>query len=616
MLTDQLLKSGGRTDAGRKPLNSNSPWQVLVLIVALLIFAMSALPSLYGEHASLTLAKATGLKETEVSQTLNRAGIEVLAITPQKDALLVTLKDASRQMQARQLLAGQSLKADAITLSMTSAAPAWLQSVGASPIKLGLDLRGGVQFLMQVDLKPVFDAQGDSLRSAIREQARQQAQAKDQGIRNLILTKEPGLAQTKPEATRLVGTDEALGRIKVWLYANYPDWQIERRDTDWLLTLTDAARAELTRRTVHENLTIMRGRIEELGITEAIVQRHGENRILIELPGVQDPVAAKRVLGATASLSFHSLSDSGIQEPFENTHVGISRQSVLGGEHIIDARAGSDEMGLPAVNIVLDAEGGKRMSDFSRDNIGKPMATRYSEYIASERGSEKVSKVISVATINSQLGSRFSITGLGSHQEAQELAMLLRAGSMTAPVTIQKERTIGPSLGAENIRNGFAALALGLGATLVFMALWYRRLGWVANVALLANLTMLLGLIALIPGAVLTLPGIAGLVLTVGMAVDTNVLIFERIRDKMKEGRSMALAIERGFDSAFGTILDANLTTMITALVLYAIGNGPLQGFALTLGLGLVTSMVTGILLSRIIINWVYGKEQRKAVRI
>lgn len=257
------------------------------------------------------------------------------------------------------------------------------------------------------------------------------------------------------------------------------------------------------------------------------------------------------------------------------------------------------------------------MSAFSGAHIGKPMATVYREYSTDPNGeTHLVERVISVATIQSQLGNQFRITGAGSMQEAQELALLLRAGFLTAPVTIVEERTIGASLGAENIQNGFAALALGMAMTLVFMALWYRRLGWVANIALLVNLVCLLGLIALLPGAVLTLPGIAGLVLTVGMAVDTNVLIFERIKDKMAEGRSMAQSIDSGFASALSTILDANLTTMITAIVLYSLGNGPLQGFALTLGLGLLTSMFSGIFVSRALINLVWGQDVRHDVRV
>lgn len=331
------------------------------------------------------------------------------------------------------------------------------------------------------------------------------------------------------------------------------------------------------------------------------------------------------MIGATASLAFYEAKsgseavsgDDLVLKDNNGRTVMLSKRPVLTGDHIVNARAGIDKMGFSEVNISLDHAGGKIMSDFSGKHIGKPMATVYREYKTNARGeTERSERVISVATIQSQLGSQFRITGAGSTEEAQQLALLLRAGSLTAPVTIVEERTIGASLGAENIENGFSALALGMTMTLTFMALWYRRLGWVANVALIANMICLLGLIALLPGAVLTLPGIAGLVLTVGMAVDTNVLIFERIKDKLAEGRSFAQAIDLGFSSAFSTILDANITTMITALILYSIGNGPIQGFALTLGLGLLTSMFTGVFASRALINLVWRRDNRRDVRV
>lgn len=412
-------------------------------------------------------------------------------------------------------------------------------------------------------------------------------------------------------------------KIRHFVEQQYPQWQPTNGNGDNLiLTLKEKEQTELRNLTVQQNLQTMRSRIEELGITEAVVQRQGENRIRIELPGVQDPAAAKKVIGATASLAFYAVKQEGtgstmVLDDKQGRPVRVGRKPVLSGDHIIDARAGFGEMSTPEVNITLDSAGGHIMSEFSRHNIGKPMATSYSEYSRNDKGETvQTNTIISVATIQSQLGSRFRITGAGSLEDAQQLALLLRAGSLTAPVTIVEERTIGPTLGAENIKNGFAALALGMGVTLLFMAVWYRRLGWVANIALICNMIMLFGLLALIPGAVLTLPGIAGLVLTVGMAVDTNVLIFERIKDKLKEGRSFAQAIDRGFSSAFSTIFDANFTTMITAVVLYAIGNGPIQGFALTLGLGLLTSMFTGIFASRAIINLVWGRDSRHDVRV
>jgi preprotein translocase subunit SecD len=488
---------------------------------------------------------------------------------------------------------------------MEPAAPKWLTDMGFAPIQLGLDLRGGVQFLLEVDMEPVYHAQAQAMVDEITSQVRY-ARGK--------------VVNDKVEFN--FRTDADFEKAQKLIREEFPQWLRDSSDKKLTLTQSEDEQRTLRNLTVQQNLQIMRSRIEELGITEASIQRQGESRIRIELPGVQDPAAAKDVIGATASLAFYSVDDN----PTRNTQtlkdtdgnrVVIARKAVLSGEHIIDARSGIGEMGSAEVNITLDSAGGKKMSEFSRHNIGKPMATVYSEYSRDRAGnSEKTSEVISVANIQSQLGSRFRITGAGTMAEAQELALLLRAGSLTAPVTIIEERTIGPSLGAENVTNGFAALALGLGLTLTFMALWYRRLGWVANGALILNMVTLFGLIALLPGAVLTLPGIAGLVLTVGMAVDTNVLIFERIRDKMKEGRSFSSSIDRGFDSAFSSIFDANFTTMIVAVALYTIGNGPIQGFALTLGLGLLTSMFTGIFASRAIINLVWGRDQRHDVRI
>jgi preprotein translocase subunit SecD len=515
------------------------------------------------------------------------------------------LQDPAQQATAKAQLDAQLSEDTTVALAMEPAAPKWISDWGFSPIKLGLDLRGGVQFLLEVDMEPVYQAHRqmviDEITSEIRASRGRQVKDKVQiTLRN----------------------SEDISSARSIAREHFPQWQINSTANTVILTQSEEDKSTLRTLTVQQNLQIMRSRLAELGITEASVQRQGENRIRIELPGVQDPATAKDVIGATASLAFHEVvnsvnAHSKTLNDSHNNPVVVNRRAVLGGEHIIDARAGVGEMGIAEVNISLDSMGGRKMSQFSRANIGNPMATVYSEYSRDADGAnQQVSNVISVATIQSQLGNRFRITGVGSMQDAQELALLLRAGSLTAPVTIIEERTIGPSLGAENVKNGFAALALGLGFTLTFIAIWYRRLGWVANAALITNMIMLFGLIALLPGAVLTLPGIAGLVLTVGMAVDTNVLIFERIKDKMKEGRNFAQSIDRGFDSAFSSIIDANLTTMIVALALYAIGNGPIQGFALTLGLGLLTSMFTGIFASRALINLIWGRDQRRDVRV
>lgn len=579
----------------------------MVLITTIIIMILSALPSWYGEDASVQINNRSEqtIDATQVTQYLASQGIHAKSAYQKDKRLVVILEDAEQQAKAKEVLNERLLDTATVALAMEPAAPKWLTDMGFAPIQLGLDLRGGVQFLLEVDMEPVYHAQAQAMVDEITSQVRY---ARGKVVDNQVEFN--------------FRTDADFEKAQKLIREEFPQWLRDSSDKKLTLTQSEDEQRTLRNLTVQQNLQIMRSRIEELGITEASIQRQGESRIRIELPGVQDPAAAKDVIGATASLAFYSVYDN----PTRNTQtlkdtdgnrVVVARKAVLSGEHIIDARSGIGEMGSAEVNITLDSAGGKKMSEFSRHNIGKPMATVYSEYSRDRAGnSEQTSEVISVANIQSQLGSRFRITGAGTMAEAQELALLLRAGSLTAPVTIIEERTIGPSLGAENVTNGFAALALGLGLTLTFMALWYRRLGWVANGALILNMVTLFGLIALLPGAVLTLPGIAGLVLTVGMAVDTNVLIFERIRDKMKEGRSFASSIDRGFDSAFSSIFDANFTTMIVAVALYTIGNGPIQGFALTLGLGLLTSMFTGIFASRAIINLVWGRDQRHDVRI
>ncbi|GAD67057.1 preprotein translocase subunit SecD [Vibrio proteolyticus NBRC 13287] len=599
-------------------MNHYSAWKYVVLVATIIVLTLSAIPTWYGEKPSIQVTASQNNKVlssvTEVNQYLAHRNINVDTITQQGEKTTLVFNNETDQTHARGALDELLNKDDSISFSYVSVAPQWLSNLGFSPIKLGLDLRGGVQFLLNVDVDKAFEDQRNALVDEMRDMLRQER------VRNVQFVK--------------VGVDgfdlnsissDALTKSATYLKQNYPGWDVKRYSDHLSVNPTQQNKSEFQSITLTQNLKIMRDRIEELGITEALVQRQGEHSIRIELPGVQDPSQAKNVIGATATLAFHEAKEPSQGKSYDDMilkdnngrEVVLAKRPVLTGEHIVNARAGVDKMGFSEVNISLDHAGGKIMSDFSGKHIGKPMATVYREYTTNAKGeTERSERVISVATIQSQLGSQFRITGAGSMQDAQNLALLLRAGSLTAPVTIVEERTIGASLGAENIHNGFAALALGMAMTLTFMALWYRRLGWVANTALLINMVSLLGMIALLPGAVLTLPGIAGLVLTVGMAVDTNVLIFERIKDKVKEGRSFAQSIDQGFNSAFSTILDANVTTMITAVILYSIGNGPIQGFALTLGLGLLTSMFSGVFASRAIINLVWGRDGRRDVRV
>ncbi|KJY82813.1 preprotein translocase subunit SecD [Vibrio galatheae] len=597
-------------------MNRYSAWKYVVLVATVVVLTLSAIPTWYGEKPAIkvTTSHGLGVSIPELQQYLNQRDIEVAEIQQVGTATTLVFENETQQTQARQALDSLLGKDDLITFSYVSVAPKWLGEWGFSPIKLGLDLRGGVQFLLNVDIDKAFEEQRNSLMDEVRDFLRQE---RLRGVQISPVTMEAFDVKTE--------SDQVLGVATTFLMQNYPDWTVTRHSDYLAVRPTLESKNDFQAVTIKQNLKIMRERIEELGITEALVQRQGEHSIRIELPGVQDPSLAKNVIGATATLAFHEARNPSEANAYgdvvlsdnDGRDVILAKRPVLTGEHIINARAGVDKMGFSEVNISLDHAGGKIMSEFSAGHIGKPMATVYREYTTNAKGeTERTERVISVATIQSQLGSQFRITGAGSMEDAQNLALLLRAGSLTAPITIVEERTIGASLGAENIQNGFAALALGLAMTLTFMALWYRRLGWVANVALLINMASLLGMIALLPGAVLTLPGIAGLVLTVGMAVDTNVLIFERIKDKLAEGRTFAQSIDLGFGSAFSTILDANITTMITAVVLYSIGNGPIQGFALTLGLGLLTSMFSGVFASRAIINLVWGRDARREVRV
>ncbi|USD35218.1 MULTISPECIES: protein translocase subunit SecD [Vibrio] len=599
-------------------MNRYSAWQYVVLLVTVVVLALSAIPTWYGELPSIQVTTSQKNEVLDNPLQLNRyleqRNIHANEITQEDNTTILVFDNETAQTQAREVLNDLLGKQDSITFSYVSVAPKWLTDMGFSPIKLGLDLRGGVQFLLNVDVDKAFEEQRNTIVDEMRDMLRREH------IRGVKF------AQVGVDGFDLKSNSgEALTQSANYIYQNYSGWEIKRHSDYLAVKPTAQNKSDFQTVTIKQNLKIMRDRIEELGITEALVQRQGEHSIRIELPGVQDPSQAKNVIGATATLAFHEAKSPSegvsygdiVLKDNDGRDVVLSKRPVLTGEHIVNARAGVDKMGFSEVNISLDHSGGKTMSDFSGKHIGKPMATVYREYTTNANGeTERSEKVISVATIQSQLGSQFRITGAGTLDEAQNLALLLRAGSLTAPVTIVEERTIGASLGAENIENGFAALALGMAMTLIFMSLWYRRLGWVANVALVVNMISLLGLIALLPGAVLTLPGIAGLVLTVGMAVDTNVLIFERIKDKLAEGRTFAQSIDLGFGSALSTILDANITTMITAVVLYSIGNGPIQGFALTLGLGLLTSMFSGVFASRAIINLVWGRDSRRDVRV
>ncbi|WP_335991667.1 protein translocase subunit SecD [Pseudoalteromonas sp. CH_XMU1449-3] len=577
----------------------------VAMIAACILLAVSALPNLYPNKSWLHISLPDQTVTLQsVTTSLNQHGFEVTEANDSQAQLAILLAEPTQSANALSFIKTQYPQLEAKIVEHATS-PQWLQQLGLSPIKLGLDLNGGVLFVLDVDLDKAMQ---EHLSSVYQQTKLTLRKDKIRGIRASEVKEGVELQILPSGEEQLAGLVSTLqGQFKGLMHTKSTTNNL----TTVLLHFNEQSQNEFNKQVMAQSLTTLRGRIEELGITEAVTQRQGKQRIRIELPGVQDPSEAKRIIGATATLDFYQVVEVG-GKAFNvqgGGVVNLNPMAIFSGDHINNASVGKDEWGKPLVQLSLDSQGGDAMSAFSKHNIGKPMATVYSEYSRDANGDVvKKSEVINVANIAQHLSSRFSITNMKSPQAANDLALLLRAGSLTAPVTIVQEQTIGPSLGSENIEHGLVALMLGIGITLAFMALWYRRLGLIANIALLLNLTALVGLMSLLPGVVLTLPGIAGLVLTIGMAVDTNVIIFERIKEEKRKGRPTYQAIEQGYNQAFTTIFDANVTTMITAIILYAIGYGPVKGFAITLALGLLTSVFTGVYISKALSQTLYIK--------
>ena len=599
----------------QKPFMAKFKLSYIAMLIVLILLAISALPNLYPNKSWLHVSNAPHSEAQVVPSTkalvtfLNNQGLDVEQGLDKQSTINILLNEPTKSAQAQAAIKAQYPNTQ-VKIVEHATSPPWLQNFGLSPIKLGLDLNGGVLFVLDVDLDKAVDEQ--------LVNAYQQAKS------IIVKQKAHGLKAQQTEhgfeINALPNATEKLTPVIDELQSRFANLAVTTTNNGNVknvkFSYSEQGRSNFDKEIMSQTLTTLRSRIEELGITEAVTQRQGKQRIRIELPGVQDPTEAKRIIGATASLGFYQLKEIGgktfnIQS---GGTINLDPVPIFTGDHINNANIGRDDWGKPLVQLSLDGQGGDAMSAFSKANIGKPMATVYSEYSQNASGETvKKSEVINVANIAQHLSSRFSITNMKSQQAAADLALLLRAGSLTAPVTIVHEQTIGPSLGSENISNGLAALMLGMGITLAFMALWYRRLGLIANVALLLNLTSLVGLMSLLPGVVLTLPGIAGLVLTIGMAVDTNVIIFERIKEERRQGRAPYQAIQEGYKQAANTIFDANITTMITALILYGIGYGPVKGFAITLALGLLTSVFTGVYVSKILSQTLYLKMGKNA---
>ncbi len=605
---------------------------MVMLVIAIGCFY--AVPNLFGEDHAVQVvatrgAEVTASTQASVNELLASKSIAVKRSELEKGQLLVRLQNADQQLLAKELIADSLGDKFTVALNLAPATPKWLESMGGSPMKLGLDLRGGVHFLMEVDMgeaiRKMEEAKVADFRSQLREETIRYA-----GIR----VNATGIEIKFRDAENLATAERFLKtRNQDMVFTD------ASRGEDFALqaVMSEAYLKQIKEEALQQNITTIRNRVNELGVAEPVVQRQGAERIIVELPGVQDTARAKEILGATASIEFHMVDDkadpnaaqsgrvpagSEVYQRREGGTVILKKEVMLTGDHITGAQPSFDQYSRPQVSINLDAKGGTIFSDVTKDNIGKPMATLFIEYKDSgDRNADgsvkmqKIQEVISVATIQARLGRNFVITGL-SHGEAQNLALLLRAGALIAPVSIVEERTIGPSLGAENIQSGVQAMVWGMAVVLLFMLVYYRSFGLIANLALTANLVMVVGVMSMIPGAVLTLPGIAGMVLTVGMAVDGNVLIYERIREELRAGRSVQQAIHEGYGNAFSTIADANITTFITALILFAVGTGAIKGFAVTLMIGIATSMFTAIVGTRSIVNAIWGGKRVKTLSI
>ncbi|WP_288075138.1 protein translocase subunit SecD [Marinobacter sp.] len=616
-------------------LNKYPLWKNLVIVIALVIGFVYALPNVFPDDFAVQITGARS--STEVDQRiLDRAvdaleadGIQVKESELQERDALIRLNDAESQLRARPIVQEALGRDYLVALNMAPSTPEWLESVGAGPMKLGLDLRGGVHFLLEVDMETAVDQRLEAMSGQIKRELREERvryRGGDvEGNRSIVLS-------FRDESSR----SEAFDLIRDQYNQFLLDERTEEGEYLLVLSMSEAEVKSIQDYALEQNLTTIRNRVNELGVAEPLVQRQGADRIIVELPGVQDTAAAKRVLGATANLEFRlearqDASSADIETfPFRdnpNREARLEREVIVTGDNVSNAQQAFDENGQPQVNITMDSVGGDLMNRSTRNAIGRRMAVLFIEYrteteevvvdgetrTVDNRVVEK--GIISLATIQSALGSSFRITGLDSIPEAAELALLLRAGSLAAPMYFVQERTIGPSLGQKNIDAGMMSVLLGFVLVLCYMVVYYRGFGVIANIALTLNLMLLIACMSIL-SATLTLPGIAGIVLTVGMAVDANVLIFERIKEELKSGIPPQSEINSGYSRAFVSIFDANITTLLVAVILFAMGSGPVKGFAVTLSIGILTSMFSGLMVSRSIVNLVYGGRQVEKLSI
>lgn len=621
-------------------LNKYPLWKYILILAVLAVGLIYSAPNLYPDDPAIQVSGAsTSLQVTQadldrVGAALKESGINVKAATLAANGKggLIRLTKAEDQLPAKDVVRKALGDDYVVALNLAQTTPQWLRSLAAHPMKLGLDLSGGVHFLLEVDMDKALDARLKVYEGDVKS----------------LLRKEKLRYRSLPQlngAIQLGFTDEAAReQARTLIRKSFNDFDIVPADLNGQpvlrLAMTPAKLAEIREYSIKQNLTTVRNRVNELGVAEPIVQRQGANRIVVELPGVQDTAEAKRILGKTANLEFRLAAEPGASKATSETFefregnrppAQIERGLIITGDQVTDAKAGFGEHGTPEVNIRLDGHGGELMSRATRSNVGRSMAVIFIEqrpvttYVKQVvNGVEKdvpvqtfkeEKKIISLATIQSPLGAQFRITGLNGQGESSELALLLRAGGLAAPMYFAEERTIGPSLGADNIIKGIDASLWGMLFVSLFIMAIYRFFGIIATVALAVNMVLLLALMSLL-GATLTLPGIAGIVLTMGMAVDANVLIFSRIREEIAAGMTVQRAINEGFGRAFTAILDANLTTLLVGGILFAMGTGPVKGFAVTMSLGIFTSMFTAIMVTRAMVNLIFGGRDFKKLWI
>ena len=618
-------------------VNKFSIYQYLIIFVVLAVGSFYALPNLYPTQPSIQVAYTDTAKSAdqalmvELEEILDNSDTVYEDMFLRENKIVIKFNDVDTQLSSKTVLQNALLDKVIIALFLEPSTPQWLKDMGANPVKLGLDLSGGVHFLLEVDIDTAQQGRLELLLDTYRKSfAEDRIKFNESYIEDLVLFFEFSDKDSYNKALKKY-RDESLG-------INGVQYVITERPSSnqLLLEYSDIALREIRDYAVGQNLITLRNRVNELGVSEPVVQRQGANRIVVQLPGVQDPTAAKKIIGKTANLEFRMEANARTsplrkeefnfkENDFQTAY--LEKAVIVSGDRVTNASTGFDESGFAQVNITLDMQGGRAMQKATSGNIGRRLGVLFveqktkSELVTNSLGESIIEQttyieknIISLATVQAVLGTSFRITGVGTPAEASELALLLRAGALAAPMKFVEERTVGPSLGKENIELGMKSILIGFALVVLFMGVYYRVFGIAANISLIINLVLITGIMSLL-GASLTLPGMAGIVLTVGMAVDANVLIFSRIREELKE-KDPQTAIRDGFSRAFVTIFDANVTTLIAALILYIIGTGPVKGFAITLSIGIVTSMFTAIMCTRAMVNLVYGNKNIKVLKI